>query len=90
MPIGNRIIILYRNDRVLLVDDAVFDVIVTKKANGHKKRVPSSKVKFLPQTHTDGHRQDIFIKTMKIEGNSCILNYINYLIDALLKRVPSC
>jgi hypothetical protein len=36
MPIGNRIIILYRNDRVLFGDDAVFDVIVTKRAKRHK------------------------------------------------------
>jgi hypothetical protein len=34
-PIGNRIIILYRNDRVLFGGDAVFDVIVTKGALFH-------------------------------------------------------
>jgi hypothetical protein len=35
MPIGNRIIILYRKDRVLFGDEAGFDVIVTKRAILH-------------------------------------------------------
>ena len=35
MPIGNRLIIPYRNDRVFFDDDAVFDVIVTKRAILH-------------------------------------------------------
>ena len=35
MPGSNRIIILYRNHRALFSDDAVFDVIVTKRAILH-------------------------------------------------------
>ena len=35
MPSGNRKIVLYRNDRVLFGDDAVFDVIETKRAILH-------------------------------------------------------
>ena len=35
MPIGNRIIIPYRNDRVFFDDDTVFDVIVTKRTIFH-------------------------------------------------------
>jgi hypothetical protein len=36
MPGGNQIIIPYRNHRALFGDDAVFDVIVTKRAKRHK------------------------------------------------------
>ena len=35
VPIGNWITILYRNDRLMFGDDAVFDVMVTKRAIFH-------------------------------------------------------
>ena len=35
MPIGNRILILYRNDRILFGDNTVFDVILTERAILH-------------------------------------------------------
>ena len=76
VPIGDWITILYRNDRVLFGDDAVFDGIVTKRAKGHKSEFQVASSSFCHR-HT---RTGYFYK-----NNEWIL--IKFLLDRIYRII---